>query len=104
MHQYQNICGIESCLLNSEIKDLDQRISRNIPEALQYSCIFWADHLSSIPFDAEVYNLLNVFYYNDLLRWLEVASLLGVVRTAITALDNAYEWLLVCHFLSPLPV
>jgi hypothetical protein len=92
-----NICGIESSLLNSEIKDLDERISRNIPEALQYSCIFWANHLSSISFDTEVYALLKVFYYNDLLRWLEVASLLGLVRTAITALDNAYEWLVVRH-------
>jgi hypothetical protein len=99
MHKslHRNICRVESYPLNSEIDDPAKRIDLHIPEVLRYATRFWADHLLSIPPIPEVVSLLKTFYFEDLLFWIEVSSLLGNVRAATEALDTAQEWLLVRH-------
>jgi hypothetical protein len=86
-----NICELEtSCLSNTDIPDLDDRVQRKIPGALQYSCMHWADHLcyDDEPVSAEIVGLLDHFFAKSLLlHWLEVLSLMGKVPVAISALS-----------------
>jgi hypothetical protein len=89
----RDICDVGYRMLNSELPELAERISRCIPDALQYACQFWADHLSSIPCDDEICVLLEAFYKEDLLQWLEAMSLLGKIKSAFLALRTAVEWL-----------
>ena len=45
-----NICELEdSRVANAAIKDLESRIEQKIPQPLQYSCLYWSNHLSKAP-------------------------------------------------------
>jgi hypothetical protein len=92
-----NICGVDPSLFNSEVEDLEDRISRYIPEALQYACRFWGDHLSLAGSDPELYGYVQTFFRKNLLAWLEVLSLLGALNHAFPSLDMAESWLMVCN-------
>lgn len=85
-----NICKLETSYLpNSEIKDLGNRVEKNIPDALQYSSLHWSGHLTS---DANLANkelceLLDEFFAGGRpLYWLEALSLLGNIPAAVSAL------------------
>ncbi|KAI9446895.1 WD40 repeat-like protein [Lactarius psammicola] len=77
-----NICGLESSRLrNNEIPNLKQRI----PQELQYSAVYWLDHLlrSSGSNDDEKLNDAYEFLYNErLLYWLEVLSVVSEINAA----------------------
>jgi NACHT domain len=85
-----NICELEtSYLANSEIQDLDGRVEQKIPDALQYSCMYWASHLcyDGNLVSAEISRRLDAFFGDSQpLYWLEVLSLMGKVPLAISAL------------------
>jgi hypothetical protein len=85
-----NICELESSYLpNSEIQDLTNRVEQKIPDALQYSCLYWAHHLcyEGGPIVGEISGLLDGFFAESQpLYWLEVLSLMGKVPDAILAL------------------
>jgi hypothetical protein len=86
-----NICELEtSYLSNSEIQDLNDRVEQRIPDTLQYSCMHWLDHLCSDvdQVDEKITRLLDDFFAESrFLYWLEVLSLMGKVRMAISALQ-----------------
>ena len=72
-----NICDIADAMqLNSEIPDLDQRITTHIRPALQYASLQWSYHLVNADMDDELMLLLEEFCKNNLLDWLSVLSLL----------------------------
>ncbi|KAH9033801.1 hypothetical protein EDB85DRAFT_2274664, partial [Lactarius pseudohatsudake] len=81
-----NICGLESSRRrNDEIPDLEQRI----PQELQYSAVYWLDHLSRSD------ELLNAEKLNDahdflcharLFYWLEVLSVVSEINAAARTL------------------
>jgi hypothetical protein len=85
-----NICELEtSCAFNADIQDLTDQVEQRIPDALQYSCMHWSNHLcyDIDPVSAEVTRLLdNFFAESQPLYWLEVLSLMGKVPVAILAL------------------
>jgi NACHT domain len=85
-----NICELEtSCIFNSDIQDLNDPVQQRIPDALQYSCMHWSNHLcyDIDPVSAEIAKLLdNFFTESQPLYWLEVLSLMGKVPVAISAL------------------
>jgi hypothetical protein len=85
-----NICELEtSHLYNAQIQDLDGRVEQKIPDALQYSCLYWAHHLcyEGGPVVGEISGLLDGFFAESQpLYWLEVLSLMGKVPDAILAL------------------
>jgi hypothetical protein len=93
-----NICSVDPWLLNSNVDNFDDRITQCIPKALQYACRFWTDHLSLVTPDAELYALVRTFYFNDMLCWLEVSSLLGAFEGSMHSLSAARMWILVCLF------
>jgi hypothetical protein len=100
-----NICNLNPSLLNSEISDLADRISRSIPEALQYSCRFWADHLIAVHPTPDIFVLLRAFYFDRILCWIEVMSLLGALQDVSRITRDVEAWVLVgisCDFLNKL--
>lgn len=47
-----NVCDLETSLLfNVDVPDIAKKIKNGIPSHLSYSCHFWANHLTSVPFD-----------------------------------------------------
>jgi NACHT domain len=85
-----NICELETSYLpNAEIEDLNDRVEQKIPDVLQYSCIYWHNHLcyEGGPISAEIARLLDGFFAESQpLYWFEVLSLMGKVPVAISAL------------------
>ena len=95
-----NICKLEdSRLANADIEDLGSRIKENISYALQYSCLYWLDHLCFTPNngDRRVRESLNTFFEGPYtLFWVEVLSILGMVPFGISSLRKAISiWLVV---------
>ena len=95
-----NICRLEtSYLANREIKNLDDRVQRNISETLQYACTHWTNHLCADldPPSEEVGTLLDRFLTEGWsLYWLEVSSVMENVPAAITALETITKSNKVC--------
>ena len=91
-----NICKLEdSRLPNADVKDLPSRIKDNISEALQYSSLYWSNHLCFIPDtgDLRVWEHLGEFFgglYG--LFWIEVLSLMRMVPIGAPALRRLISW------------
>ena len=85
-----NICKLEdSRLANAYIKDLQSRIEANISDVLQYSCLYWSNHLCSGPRndDWRVLECLRKFFEGLYpVFWIEVLSLMGMVPIGVPSL------------------
>ena len=87
--------------LERNIWTLDRNMtasSNAIPEALRYSCLYWASHLAQVLAAALVQNaateiqaLVSTFVKQHLLHWFECLSALRELESGIMALDIAYE-------------
>jgi hypothetical protein len=87
-----DICGFPSSYLrNKEVEDLESRISHCISGQLSYSCCFWAEHMHSLKQMVEIEELLNIFFKETFLFWLEVLSLLEALTFAPNALSNLLQ-------------
>ena len=87
-----NICRLEdSRLLNPDVHDLPSRIRENISDALQYSCLYWSNHLC---FGADngnprVWESLRKFFEGPYaLFWIEVLSVMGRVSIGVPSLRS----------------
>ncbi|KAF9645962.1 WD40 repeat-like protein [Thelephora ganbajun] len=90
----RNLLSLPDYSLNSEVEDLETRISDRISDALRYACRSWHSHLTKTEGDATgVIFHLRVFLEEKFLAWLEVVSVLGVVGGAIVALEQLIVWL-----------
>ncbi|KAJ6587460.1 hypothetical protein DFH09DRAFT_229581, partial [Mycena vulgaris] len=88
-----NICDLPtSYLRNVDFPDIRKRLNDHIPQHLQYSCRFWADHLARTSFDSDLAQEAGKFLLDKFLFWLEVLSLLGLVGHAPPALSNFLNW------------
>ena len=87
-----NICKLEdSRLANADIDDLQSRIDENISDALQYSCLYWSNHIFSSPRndDRHVLECLRKFFEGLYpLFWIEVLSLMGMVSIGVPSLRS----------------
>ena len=89
-----NLLSLPNYALNSEIEDLKTRINDHISVALQYACQFWHSHLVKAEGDVtSVISYIYIFLEEKFLAWLEVASVLGATKEAITALKQLILWL-----------
>jgi hypothetical protein len=84
--------------MNKDIEGLSDRIKTAVPEALRYSSLYWAAHLANsatgVNERTELYNLLKLFFHGGRpLFWLEVVSLIGEVKVAITSLLLVVAWI-----------
>ena len=88
-----NICKLEdSRLANARIHDLQSRIEQNISDALQYSCLYWSNHLCSGAKNGDrrvCEEQLRTFCEGRYpLFWIEALSLMGMVSTSVPSLQR----------------
>ena len=82
-----NICKLEdSRLANAAIDDLESRIKENISDALQYSCVYWTNHVCFEDATGDWENLRGFFEGPYALFWIEVLSLVGMVPISVPGL------------------
>ena len=90
----QDLLSLPDYTLNSEVEDLEKRIDDCISVALRYACQSWHNHLTRTGGEVtDVIPHLRIFLEENFLAWLEVVSVLGATRGAITALDQLVSWL-----------
>jgi len=91
-----NICGLEdSRLANADIQDLPSRIMKHIPDCLQYSSLYWSNHLCFAPdnSDQRVWDCLEEFFEGLFpLFWIEVLSILGMVPMGAPSMRSVISW------------
>jgi len=91
-----NICKLEdSRLANADVKDLPSRIEQNISDPLQYSSLYWSNHLCSAPNNRDqcVLEGLKKFFGGLYpLFWIEVLSVLGIVPIGAPSLRKVISW------------
>jgi len=91
-----NICRLEdSRLANADIRDLPSRIMENIPDYLQYSSLYWSNHLCFVPNnnDPIVWGYLEKFFEGPCpLFWIEVLSVLGRVPMGALSIQSVISW------------
>ena len=99
----QNLLSLPDYALNSEIEDLEARVNDHIGDALRYACQSWYQHLPKTEGDVtDVTSRLRVSLGEKFLAWLEVVSVLGAARGAVSALEQLLLWLQeVCFRRSP---
>ena len=91
-----NICKLEdSRLANADVEDLPSRIKENISGALQYSSLYWSNHLYFTPDTGDlcVWKILGEFFgglYG--LFWIEVLSLMRMVSIGVPSLRRVISW------------
>ncbi|KAG8786281.1 hypothetical protein FRC12_016753 [Ceratobasidium sp. 428] len=93
-----NICHLEdSCIMNRDVPNLQDRINRSIKPELLYSCIYWPSHLIQQPFDLTHGLTIRLFdrllHGKHILFWIEVLSLVGEMHIASTTITQLIEWL-----------
>ncbi|TFK63677.1 WD40 repeat-like protein [Pluteus cervinus] len=97
-----NICHIEtSYKTNTEISDLQTRIAKKISSELQYSCLYWIQHLLCCETSILAYSvpLLNSLFVNmKTLFWIECLSLLSKLDFGFNCIKRLQQWLKVCNF------
>jgi hypothetical protein len=107
-HLCRNMCRIEDpSLLNSEIADLNERMDKHVPAAVQYACKYWISHLAAASqkptspqgeqWMREVKIQLSAFCSEHVLHWMELASLVNHFPSSLSGLNNAIKWCLVCQ-------
>ncbi|GAB1527968.1 hypothetical protein RhiTH_011157 [Rhizoctonia solani] len=89
-----NICGLESSFVtDSEVENIEDRITRSISPALSYTAHYWGDHVvKSTPCEA-VRKGLRYFLSYRLLSWMEVMSLKRTLDKGISMLSALNPWL-----------
>jgi NACHT domain len=93
-----NMCELPRYAMNNNITDLPARREKYIGLPLIYACEFWISHLllSSRAGDdtgAKIVELVNCFFDEHLLSWLEVLSIESKLRVAVHSLYNLRSWL-----------
>jgi len=91
-----NICKLEdSRLANADMKYLQSRIEQNISDPLQYSCLYWSNHLCSTPDngDQRIWEGMEEFFEGLYpIFWIEVLSIMGMVPIGAPSLRRVMTW------------
>jgi NACHT domain len=94
----KNICELPRYAMNADIEDLDSRREEFIGGGLEYACRSWAKHLRLGSSDGDnvrhAVQLLEDFFHQHFLQWLEVLSVVGDLRCAVYCLHDVSAWLL----------
>ena len=91
-----NICKLkDSRLANAEVKDLPLLIKDNISDALQYSSMYWSNHLCGAKDnDRRVLESLWAFFEGPhALYWIEILSIMGMVPIGVPNLRRVISTL-----------
>ena len=70
-----DICDIQSnYVLNTDVPDIDNRVTQYVPSFLKYIRCNWARRLQDVSYSEELCSQPRFFVYNQLLSWFEVLS------------------------------
>ena len=85
-----NICEVPKELTISRRETTNSPDNRKkIPEALKYSCIYWASHFFEAQLSGvDLIDALDTFLHKHLLHWIECLSELGELQTGIPSLKS----------------
>ena len=93
-----NICKLEdSRLANTAVRDLQSRIGDNISGTLQYSSLYWSNHLCFLPDNRDWHALKEFVEGLYPLFWIEVLSIMGMVLHGAPNLRRAISWVKVSN-------
>lgn len=99
----RDICDIRDIsILLTEIPDLAQRIARHLPLHVRYACRHWPAHVSQAHLTDQLLGRIREFLQTRMLYWIEVCSLIGVLRDALVGLNTCRLRLAVRFFPSSL--
>ncbi|KAF8667726.1 WD domain, G-beta repeat [Rhizoctonia solani] len=88
-----NICGLPSShLLDSEVDDLDTRITNSISQGLSYACRHWPTHLGFGEHWDEFVDYVHDFFSSRLLLWMEIMNLTKQIRHGTVMIQNVEKW------------
>jgi len=91
-----NICKLEdSRLANTDIEDLPSRIKENIHDSLQYSVLYWSNHVCFTLNNSDqlVWGSLKGFFEGLCpLFWVEVLSIMGKVPIGAPSVRRVIAW------------
>lgn len=89
-----NICGLEnSYMRNSDVPDLEARVSSAIGPRLRYSCLWWIDHIIRMdPMYADVALLRQLLFGRTMFYWIEALSLMNKLYVAVSQLPMLVAW------------
>ena len=91
-----NICGLkDSQLASADIEDLPSRIIENVSDSLQYSSLYWSNHLCFTPDknDRRTWESLKEFFDGLCpLFWIEVLSIMGMVPIGAPSIRSVISW------------
>ncbi|KAF5390094.1 hypothetical protein D9757_003876 [Collybiopsis confluens] len=90
-----NMCKLEtSYLYNSEVENLEEKIQEGISQALEYACCWWGYHINDAGDDKlQILYLVEEFFQDISLFWIEVLSILNKIRIIPTTSDNVIKWM-----------
>lgn len=91
----ENICELENYASISKVEDLPMRRKAQIGDALEYACLFWVKHLTSITNVHEiedVHKTIEEFFTKRLLFWIETLIIMGSADVVIYAIDDIWQW------------
>jgi hypothetical protein len=72
---------------------LSVRLKQHVPEAVQYACQFWINHVDkSRSLDTDLLLVLSLFITQHMLHWIEVLGLIGKLPHAIKYLKDTIAW------------
>ena len=83
-----NICDLEDAYLpNSEVEGFKERVDRRIAKELQYSCLYWVNHLSGCKVEYSSGNSIwrmphDLLCEVSVMYWIEILSLLSELSEA----------------------
>lgn len=83
----KNICNLKGYEIQRT--EIDTRsIHQHLPPELQYSCRYWAHHLSLSKDVAAAIELIFLFLQEHFVHWIEAMSLLGVISEVLGIIDQ----------------
>ena len=75
-------------------------VKDQIPEVLEYACVYWASHVANIKsgeeMAREIWDALYSFFDEKLLQWFEYMSVLSRLGDAVSSLQKLEAWVPVC--------
>jgi WD40 repeat protein len=91
----KDICGLRAP--GSLVKDVSShRVEQCLPPGLQYSCLYWGQHLVKSCTDIYDNDFIHRFMEQHLLHWLEALSLMGRVSEGILVINLLISRTVVC--------
>ncbi|KAJ5622611.1 hypothetical protein N7528_005843 [Penicillium herquei] len=87
-----NICNLP--FPGTSRSELDGRsVKRYIPPELEYACLYWVYHQTSLKHEADDYQQVDDLLKAHLLHWFEVMSLIGRSEDILNRLRDLASWL-----------